>query len=311
MLEKIKDLFLPSEANNHKSSALSLSSLSFYITIVVVFQVGINILSFVNPNILGYATNISIDEIVRITNQKREENGLRPLALDPTLSAAAAGKAADMFGNNYWAHISPSGKTPWDFIVGAGYYYVYAGENLAKDFMDSAGVVGAWMASATHRDNVLNSKYQNVGVAVVNGRLNGMETTLVVQMFGARQSAAAPAEKSEMALGKKEEVSKVEPTAVPTVKEMAAVVGKVEQGGGPPVIGKQAIVALKPKVNVFGLTKNFSLVVVVFLLFLILVDIVVISSKRVRRLSGNSLFHFSFLLFILLAILLTTSGTIL
>jgi len=312
MFEKIRRFILPSEVNNYKSKGLSLSSLSFYITILVVFQVGVNILSFVNPNILGYATNISIDEVLNLTNQKRAENGLGPLRLDPTLSQAAAGKAQDMFNNGYWAHISPGGATPWDFIVGSGYHYVYAGENLAKDFMDSRGTVEAWMASPTHRDNILNPKYQDVGLAVVNGKLNGIETTLVVQMFGTKQTAAAPGPVSG-ASEEKEEVAMAQPTPV----EVAAAVTSAGGGGGSEggsnsevVVGEASSIS-KPVFNIFGMTKKFSLVVVLFLLLLIFVDIVVISQKRVRRLSGNSLFHFSFLLFILLAVLFTSAGTIL
>jgi len=106
---------------------------------------------------LGFATDISIQALLKDTNDKRIENGLQPLTLNDQLNQAAAGKAADMFGNNYWAHISPSGKTPWDFILGANYQYVYAGENLAKDFQDSQGVVDAWMNSPSHKENLLNS----------------------------------------------------------------------------------------------------------------------------------------------------------
>lgn len=310
MVEKLRYLFLPSEENNHRSKALSISSLSFYITIVVFFQIGINILSFINPNILGYATNISVDEIVRMTNSKRAENGLKTLNLDPNLSAAAAAKARDMFENDYWAHISPDGRTPWDFIVGSSYYYVYAGENLAKDFMDSNGVVEAWMASETHRDNILNGKYQDIGVAVVDGNLNGMETTLVVQMFGTKQARAVsePVSKETLVRGEEKEL---ELEVTPTPEEIMAVVGDEKQKKTEVAVSKEALSSNRPVFNVFGMTKNFSLVVVLFLLGVILVDMVIISTKRIRRLSGNSLFHFSFLLFVLLAVLLTSAGTIL
>jgi hypothetical protein len=66
----------------------------------------------------------------------------------------------------------------------SGYDYVYAGENLAKGFNSSQGVHNAWMASKSHRENILNANYREVGIAVVPGELNGDYVILVVQMFG-------------------------------------------------------------------------------------------------------------------------------
>ncbi len=40
------------------------------------------------------------------------------------------------------------------------------------------------MNSKTHRENILNTHYSNIGIAVVEGTLNGEKTTLVVQEFG-------------------------------------------------------------------------------------------------------------------------------
>src|SRR3989338_7182361 len=115
------------------------------------------------------------------------------LELNPELSLAAEKKAEDMFARNYWAHNGPNGSTPWDFIKGAGYTYIYAGENLAKDFQNSNDVVQAWMKSPSHRENILRKEYQDIGFAVVNGVLNGEETTLVIQMFGVSSSKSVAA----------------------------------------------------------------------------------------------------------------------
>ena len=101
------------------------------------------------------------------------------------MAEAAREKALNMFKNNYWAHYGPNGETPWQFVLEAGYQYEYAGENLAKNFLFSDGVMEAWMDSETHRENILRDEYTEVGFAVVNGLLEGEETTLVVQMFGA------------------------------------------------------------------------------------------------------------------------------
>ena len=189
VLNFLHHLFVPHEANNFKARSLHTDFLGFYLVFAMILsftfkQVGLN-------NILGFATDITVEKLYQLTNTERSNNGLTTLTLNDKLSQAAALKAQNMFNENYWAHYSPNGKTPWDFINTAGYSYEYAGENLAKNFLFSDGVVSAWMASTTHRENLLKKEYTEVGYAVVNGVLNGEQTTLVVQMFGKPSGLAA------------------------------------------------------------------------------------------------------------------------
>ncbi len=93
-----------------------------------------------------------------------------------------------MVENNYFEHFSPSGTTPWDFIESAGYNYQLAGENLAMDFSTNEGVNRAWLNSPSHAKNILNPDFKNIGVAVIEGQLEGHETTLIVQMFGLKDA---------------------------------------------------------------------------------------------------------------------------
>src|SRR5258706_10350524 len=97
-----------------------------------------------------------------------------------------------MFAKDYWAHIAPDGTTPWSFIKGAGYNYVYAGENLARGYFSASDVVNAWMASPEHRENMLSSKFADVGFSAQNGKLTGEDTVLVVEMLGSTSLAGAP-----------------------------------------------------------------------------------------------------------------------
>jgi hypothetical protein len=110
------------------------------------------------------------------------------------LSAAALAKANNMFEMQYWDHFGPNGETPWQFISAAGYTYYYAGENLAKGFTTSEGVHQAWMASPSHRENILSPNYKDIGVAILSGTLNGKNVTLVVQMFGSQNVSQVPFE---------------------------------------------------------------------------------------------------------------------
>jgi hypothetical protein len=113
------------------------------------------------------------------------------LTLNDQLSQAAFMKAKDMIANDYWAHESPGGVTPWKWFADVGYNYNVAGENLAKNYPNAEATVEAWMASPTHRANVLGDKYKDVGFAVVDGTLKGQAITLVVALYGAPVSAVA------------------------------------------------------------------------------------------------------------------------
>jgi len=138
-----------------------------------------------------YATDISSQSIVALTNTSRAERGIATLVQNQTLTQAAYSKANDMVKNNYFDHYSPTGSTPWSFMLANGYDYSIAGENLAMDFATAEGINKAWLASPSHARNELNPDFTDIGVAVVHGQLAGSDTTLVVQMFGRKQSPLA------------------------------------------------------------------------------------------------------------------------
>jgi len=128
----ITHLFLPHHTNNQRAKILHPSSLLVVLSLVLVFQMAVGKISYRYPRILGYASVIQPVQILTLTNQQRQSQGLPALELDPQLSAAAARKAADMFARDYWSHVSPAGTQPWTFITAAGYSYRYAGENLFR-----------------------------------------------------------------------------------------------------------------------------------------------------------------------------------
>ncbi|PJE50380.1 MAG: hypothetical protein COV29_04395 [Candidatus Yanofskybacteria bacterium CG10_big_fil_rev_8_21_14_0_10_36_16] len=126
-------------------------------------------------------------EIITKTNIVRANNNLPPLNANVELDLAASKKLQDMISNGYFAHISPEGTTPWFWIKNSGYKYVYAGENLAIGFTEAEATVEAWFESPSHRENLLNSNYDEIGVAVGKvENLDGYSGILVVQMFGKR-----------------------------------------------------------------------------------------------------------------------------
>lgn len=184
-------LFIPHEKNNHRAALIQPSFIAFFIAIYLLNQSFIRTLTIAKPGILGYSSEITTQKVYNSTNLERQKLGLSTLHYNETLSRSATEKAVDMFNNNYWAHNSPQGKTPWDFFKAQNYQYSLAGENLAKDFYDTDSMMKAWMNSPTHKANIVNSKYQEIGIGVVNGVLNGVKTTLVVQHFGTPINADA------------------------------------------------------------------------------------------------------------------------
>lgn len=127
---------------------------------------------------------VGMSDIVSRVNQERANHGLSPLQINNSLAQSATMKAQDMSANQYFAHNSPSGKSPWYFFGSVGYAYLSAGENLAVDYSDTNAVMRAWMNSTTHRANILNPNYTEIGVGIVSGTYNGHQTYYIVQHFG-------------------------------------------------------------------------------------------------------------------------------
>ena len=274
-MEKIKTfihhLFIPHEENNFRAKSLHTDFLTVYLVIaflmMLVFKQG-NI-----RDVLGFATDISVEKLAQLTNEQRQKNNLPSLSMNSALSLAAQKKAENMFQENYWSHYSPDGKTPWDFILGAGYKYEYAGENLAKNFLFSNGVVDAWMNStAGHRENILKREYTEVGYAIVNGILNGEQTTLVVQEFG------------------KPITSSFTPPAVQASESI--------------------IVPVQPKISALNFSFNLNVIFMIFLILALVLDFYFASKFNIIRISGKNIAHLLFIIFILIGLFMSTIGAI-
>jgi hypothetical protein len=136
--------------------------------------------------IAAQASDITADNVINLVNKARISVNQAVLTKNELLQIAAEKKAQDMIDNNYFAHNSPDGKTPWFWIEGQGYDYRFAGENLAINYANAEQQQKAWMDSPLHRKNILNANYQEIGVAIKEGIIDGHKTTVAVQMFGAQ-----------------------------------------------------------------------------------------------------------------------------
>lgn len=144
-------------------------------------------------NTLAYATNTSVSGLLAATNQRRAANGAGGLTLNSQLNSAAQAKANDMVARNYWSHNTPDGQEPWVFINNTGYKYLKAGENLAYGFRDSDGTITGWMNSPSHKANMLDTSFTEVGFGFANSPdfNNSGEQTVVVAMYAKPQTLAA------------------------------------------------------------------------------------------------------------------------
>ena len=113
----------------------------------------------VSDTVLNYE-----NEVIRLVNEIRKENGLKPLTANWELSRVARYKSEDMSGNRYFSHTSPTYGTPFQMIRAFGLSYRSAGENIAYGQRTPAAVVNAWMNSSGHRANILNASYTQIGV---------------------------------------------------------------------------------------------------------------------------------------------------
>lgn len=300
MKDLLSHIFLPHHTNNHRAKFLHHTSLVIIICLVLVSSFFLAFSRDHYQEVLGISSNVTVSDLLALTNQKRQEQGLPPLTLSPQLNAAASGKAQDMLSKNYWAHNSPDGTTPWVFVRSSGYDYLYAGENLARGFTTSPEIVTAWMDSPGHRENLLSGNYDDVGFAVIEGNLTGDETVLVVQMFG-RSKTVAPeiADAASQALPPQQ--IEVE---IPVLPDTPPVVTQAPQ----PVV---ASVQSTPLVDTKIFSKTSSALLLGMLLGLLVIDAVIIKRKKIVRLLSHNLDHAMFLFIVLVVIIIIGNGAIL
>lgn len=300
-------IVIPHEKSQRRAHSLSHTALLIYAILLLLVQVSLNLVARHFPGVLGFASNIRVEEVISQTNEERGKNGLLPLKINENLSQAAKLKALYMFDKSFWAHVAPDGTTPWKFILQSGYRYLYAGENLAKDFGYSGDVVGAWMNSKTgHRENILNNNYTDIGVAVVNGTLSGFETTLVVQMFGSTSSflssnqAQAAAPPSATAPIPTKNVTRPTPAETPVAASQAQVLPSAPTLSGPVPIPAVAPARFLPVIDVVALAKSVSFAFGFFLFGLIILDSFVVLRRGTVRIAGHNGAHL-LVLFLLLS----------
>ncbi len=326
-----RHFLFPQKSNNHRARILHVEGIAVLTVIVLVGQILTHSFSTYPgplPAILGFSSSITTSQVVEQTNQQRASVGLSTLSSNAQLSAAAAAKGNHMCAEQYWAHISPSGVTPWVFMKNAGYKYSVAGENLARDFADTGSMVSAWMASPTHKANIVNPKYSEIGVAVIDCKLLGTDTALVVQMFGTQVVPAVAAARESASLPRAGQVeaqtSQVAPQEIEQAKPALPVEAPIEEEQ---VAGEESVpkllVDVDPSLTLstpepvsslphlftpLQVSKAIMVSVLGILLVVLFVDMWFSHEKQTVRIAGRNLAHMLFLSGVLIVIIILKAG---
>ena len=176
----MKNYIIPNSNNNYHPYLLRERFLSLTVILIIISNILFSALGLVSIN-----AYVDFNSIYNLQNIERTKNSLSDLIVNPLLVESATQKAQAMLLSDCWSHYCPDGKSPWDFFDNVGYDYIYAGENLGEGFSENEALMSAWMNSPTHRENILNNKFTEVGIGFAKGNYQGINNnTIIVVHFG-------------------------------------------------------------------------------------------------------------------------------
>jgi hypothetical protein len=226
MVRKLKKWFVPHKENDFRPHLFRTASVVGLLTLVIILF----FIASSGPSLLR-KTKLTALVLPRVlvdyANQDRLASNYPGLTISPVLQKAAQLKADDMVAKGYFAHKSPEGHSSWYWFQQVGYDFVYAGENLAVNFNESSEVNDAWMNSPSHKANIMNSRFTEIGIATAEGMYQGKPTTFVVQMFGTPAQSKSNIHNSQIISGSLQKSGKtvVDKKQVTSVATSARVLG--------------------------------------------------------------------------------------
>jgi uncharacterized protein YkwD len=123
--------------------------------------------------------------LLRAMNGARAAHGLRPLRFDATLERAARAHSAEMLRSGVFTHGSFLSR-----VLSFGARGPQLGENLAWGvgaYANPGNIIRQWLASPSHRANLLRPGYTRIGVGALRGAFQGQAGALVITAdFGGR-----------------------------------------------------------------------------------------------------------------------------
>lgn len=190
---RLKDLFIPHSGNNYQPHALSKRRVIFHAIGAITAKLVIVLFLFVFPATAWMTPDLAAKEskeVIALTNSIRSGLGLSPLTEERKLNQSAFGKAGDMLARQYFAHTDAESRGLEYWINKFGYAYTVAGENLSMGYAAPEEMVEAWKQSPTNYKNIKDNLFKDIGVAIVSGPFEGVDTVFAVQHFGRPKQSA-------------------------------------------------------------------------------------------------------------------------
>lgn len=131
------------------------------------------------PAAVVQVTNVQ-QSVLNLVNWHRERAGLRPVAVDARLTAAAQGHSDHLAREQIMTHVGAGWTDGGMRISNAGYRWSTWGENVAAGQATSFDVMSAWMASPGHRANILQGRFANIGIAATKATNGTVYWTMVL-----------------------------------------------------------------------------------------------------------------------------------
>jgi hypothetical protein len=177
---KLKHYLIASEHNDYRPWILTPAALGVFCLVIWGLRF------FGTTSMTLASASIDANELMNRVNNERTQRFIPALTTNTKLISAASSKASDMLKRSYFAHIDPDGKEVWPRIENAGYKpWITLGENLAMDFDNAPELVAAWMNSPSHRENIVNPKFEDQGLSSIAGSYApSHDTVMVVSLFG-------------------------------------------------------------------------------------------------------------------------------
>lgn len=265
MKKTIKKYFIPHAANNYHPHILHGKRFFWYTALaaaikvmVVVFVLLLPEEAFLMPEILA----VQQDKVIALTNEFRKKSGLPELKENIRLFSSSGAKAEDMAREQYFSHQSPKGKTLSFFLDQAGYQYRVAGENLAVGYFDAQETVEAWKASPTHRANLLDKDFTEIGVGARRGVFEGASSVFLAQHFGQPKNLV---ENPALALNNENTIPLKEAPAIYVAGQKISPASKY-------ILANHTLAEIEP---IFGFSKMIYLSLIVFFTLVLALNVLV------------------------------------
>jgi len=192
----LKDLFIPHAGNDYEPQILKTKRVIFHAVSLVAMKLIVVAFIVFYPLTAWLSTDAAYaqtQKIIALTNGLRAQVSLSALQENSKLDEAALEKVRNMLTDQYFAHVSPAGVDLTNWLGNVHYNYSTAGENLALGYATAEEVVTAWQKSPTHYDNIIDPNFQDIGVAMSDGRFDAADTVMVAQYFARPELSFTPA----------------------------------------------------------------------------------------------------------------------